>query len=98
MIFVTELAFSEDGKWAVSVSADAGARCHAVPEGPAGGGLLAGLPLLLFVVMLFLAVALALGGAGGEARALGAALLTALGLTPPGGAPAAAPAHSSGEL
>ena len=100
MIFVTELAFSEDGRWAVSVSADAGARCHAVPEGPAGGGLLAGLPLFLLVVLLLLAAALALGGAGGqeEARALGAALLTALGLAPPGGAPAAAPAHSGGEL
>lgn len=98
MIFVTELAFSEDGKWAVSVSADAGARCHAVPEGPAGGGLLAGLPLLLIVVMLILVAALTLGGAGGEARALGAALLTALGLAPPGGAPAAALAHSGGEL
>ena len=100
MIFVTELAFSEDGRWAVSVSADAGARCHAVPEGPAGGGLLAGLPLLLLVVLLLLAAALALGGAGGqeEARALGGALLTALGFAPPGGAPAAAPAHSGGEF
>ena len=100
MIFVTELAFSECGRWAVSVSADAGARCHAVPEGGAGG-LVSGLPLLLLLLLL-LAAALALRAAGGPGDApleLAAALLGLLGLAPPGAAPPpSAAAHSGGEL
>jgi len=101
MIFVTELAFSECGRWAVSVSADAGARCHAVPEGGAGG-LVSGLPLLLLLLLLIIAAALALRAAGGPGDApleLAAALLGLLGLAPAGEAPLpAAAAHSSGEL